>query len=152
MAISRVKSQTGFTILETLLTAGIVGTLAAATFPSWSTAVNAHRLTAGVRTTVGCIRAARSAAISRNADVRVTVTGGQTITTEVYRVATGTWDAIGGTITLDGGTTVSSVSPAGGLVFHATGRVDNAVTVTLSNARGDARQVTIALLGGVDLS
>src|ERR1700752_3163777 len=79
MATSQIKSEKGFTILETLVTAAVAGTLAAVTFPSWSTAVNAHRLTAGLRTTVGCIRAARSAAIARNADVRVTVTGGQTL-------------------------------------------------------------------------
>jgi type II secretory pathway pseudopilin PulG len=146
------KSQAGFTILETLVTAGIAGTLAAVTFPSWSAAVNAHRLTSGLRTTVASIRAARSAAVSRNSDVRITVANGQTLTTEVYRVATNTWDAIGSTVTLDGGTTVSSVSPADGLVFHATGRVDNTVSVTVSNARGGTRQITVAVLGGVDLS
>jgi len=151
MARSRIKSQSGFTILETLLTAAVAGTLAAATFPSWSTAVNAHRLTAGVRTTVGAIRAARSAAISRNTDVRITASGAS-LTTEVYRAATNTWDTAGRAVTLGGGTTVSAVSPSDGLVFHSTGRVDNTVTITLKNARGDTRQLTVAVLGGVDLS
>ena len=151
MARSRVKSQKGFTILETLITAAVAGSLAAATFPSWSTAVNAHRLTAGIRTTVGALRAARSAAISRNADVRVTASGAS-LTTEVYRSATNTWDTIGRAVTLGGGTTVSAVSPSDGLTFHSTGRVDNTVTVTLRNARGDTRQLTVAVLGGVDLS
>ena len=152
MVKRQIKSQKGFTLFETLVAAGVTATLAAVTFPSLSAAVNIHRLTAGLRTTIGCIRAARSAAISRNADVRITVTGGRTLTTEVHRAATDTWDTVGRTVALDGGTTISAVSPADGLVFHATGRVDSAVNITVNNARGDNRQVTVAVLGGVDVS
>jgi len=152
MVKRQIKSQRGFTLFETLVAAGITATLAAVTFPSLSAAINTHRLTAGLRTTIGCIRAARSAAISRNTEVRITVTSGRTLTTEVHRVATDTWDAVGRTIVLDGGTTISAVSPADGLVFQATGRVDSAVNITVNNARGDSRRLTIAVLGGVDLS
>ena len=51
---------------------------------------------------------------------------------------------------LDGG--VSWVSPTGGLSFSSQGRVGNAVTVTLQNARGDTRQIVVSLLGGIEVS
>jgi len=146
------KCQRGFTLLETLVTAGIAGTLAAVTVPSLSAAVNAHRLNASLRSTVGTIRVTRSAAIARNVQGRVTVSGdGKTLTVEVNRLATG-WTAIGTPRVLEGGVSVASVSPANGLVFSTQGTVANQVTVTLQNARGDTRQLTIALLGAVEVS
>src|SRR5262249_35024842 len=130
------KAQRGFTLLETLVTAGIAGTLAAVTFPGMSSALNSHRLTAGLRSTVGSIRVARSAAVTRNVQSRVSVSGdGKTLTVQVDPSGTGTWVSIGTPLVLEGGVTVSSVSPANGLVFMPQGTVASAVTVTLSNAR-----------------
>ena len=76
---------------------------------------------------------------------------GKTLTVEVNRLATG-WTAIGTPRVLEGGVSVASVSPANGLVFSTQGTVANQVTVTLQNARGDTRQLTIALLGAVEVS
>src|ERR1043166_2135025 len=110
------NSQKGFSLLETLVVASIAGTLAAVTIPNLSGALNAHRLQGGLRTTVGVIRVARSAAISRNVQGRVTVSGdGKTLTVEVNRPGTG-WTTIGTARALDGGVSVSSVSPANGLL------------------------------------
>jgi hypothetical protein len=53
---------------------------------------------------------------------------------------------------LDGGVTVSSVAPANGLVFTPKGTVANAVTVTLQNVRGDTHNITVGLIGSVDIS
>ena len=47
--------------------------IAAIATPSLSQSVNAHRLSAGLRESIGAIRTARSAAISRNVQARVTV-------------------------------------------------------------------------------
>jgi prepilin-type N-terminal cleavage/methylation domain-containing protein len=144
--------QRGFSLLETLVVASIAGTLAAVTIPNLSGAVNAHRLQGGLRTSVGAIRVARSAAISRNIRGRVTVSDdGKTLTVEVERAGTG-WTAIGTPRMLDGGVSVASVSPANGLLFNSQGTVTNGVTVTLQNARGDTRQIAVSLLGGVEVS
>jgi type IV fimbrial biogenesis protein FimT len=150
------NSQKGFTLLETLVTAGIAGMMAAITFPSLSSSLSAHRLMAGLRSTVGCIRVARSSAISRNKYSQVVVDGSATtLTVQVSPDAT-TWTSIGTPLVLDGGVTVSSVSPANGLGFKANGSINNAsssaVTLTLQNARGDTHQITVSLLGSVDLS
>src|SRR5262249_42624704 len=147
------KDQRGFTLLETLVTAGIAGTLAAVTFPGMSSALNSHRLTAGLRGTVGAIRVARSAAGTRNVQAGVSVSGdGKTLTVQVDPSGTNTWVSIGTPLALDGGVTVSSVSPANGLVFTPRGTVANAVTVTLSNARGDTHGIAVGLIGSVDIS
>jgi len=53
---------------------------------------------------------------------------------------------------VDSGVTVSSVSPSGGLVFTSQGTVANQVTVTVQNAVGGSRQVTVSLLGAVQVS
>jgi prepilin-type N-terminal cleavage/methylation domain-containing protein len=144
--------QRGFSLLETLVTAGIAGSLAAATIPSMSTALNAHRLNAALRETVGVIRVARSSAIVRHIQGRVVVSAdGKTLTVQVNRASTG-WTTIGTARYLDGGVAVSDVSPAGGLTFSSQGAVANAVTVTLQNARGDTRQISVSLLGSVEVS
>ena len=147
------NAQRGFTLLETLVTAGIAGTLAAATFPGMSSALNSHRLTAGLRSAVGSIRVARSSAVTRNVQSRVSVSeDGKTLTVQVDPSGTNTWVSIGTPLVLDGGVTVSAVSPANGLVFTANGTVANAVTVTLSNARGDTHTISVGLIGSVDIS
>ena len=145
------KHEKGFTILETMVTATVAGMLAAVTFPSLSTAMNGHRLTAALRTTVGCLRVARSQAITRNQQSRISLgNDGATLTVEVN--TGGTWTSVGTPAVLDGGVAVSSVSPSDGLVFTGQGTVANQVTVTVQNASGGSRQITVSLLGAVEIS
>ena len=155
-SLRTIKGRAGFTLMEVLVTAGIAGSLAAVAFPSLSTAVQAHRLTAGVRSTIGYIRVARSSAVTRSKQAQVVLSAGNTtLSVQVAPVGTTSWVTIGTPLVLDGGVTVSSVSPANGIVFDQLGRVSNgssAVTVTLQNARGGTRQVTVSFLGGVDIS
>ena len=149
--IRRIKSEAGFTIFEVLVAALIIGVLAAITTPSFSQAVSAHRLTAGLRKSVGAIRVARSAAISRNVQARVTVSDdGKTLSVEANRPAVG-WTVVGVPVVLEGGVSVTNVAPANGLLFSGQGTVANSVTVTIQNARGDSRQLQVSLLGGVDI-
>jgi prepilin-type N-terminal cleavage/methylation domain-containing protein len=151
--LSKEKSQKGFTLLETLVTAGIAGTLATVAFPGMSSALNSHRLMAGLRGTVGAVRVARSSAVTRNVQSRLSVSeDGKTLTVQVDPSGTNTWVSIGTPLVLDGGVTVSSVSPSNGLVFTSQGTVSNAVTVTLRNARGDTHNIAVGLLGSVDIS
>jgi len=145
----RRKNEAGFTIFEVLVVTIIFSLLAAITAPSFSTVVSAHRLTAGLRKSINAIRVARSAAISRNVQARIVVSGdGKTLSVEADRPGVG-WSSIGTPVVLDGGVTVSAVSPANGLTFTTDGRVTNSVTVTLQNNRGDTKQISVSLLGGV---
>ena len=149
------RNQKGFTLLETLVTAGIAGTLAAATFPSMSSALNSHRLMAGLRGTAGCIRAARSAAVMRSMQGQIVVSNsGTTLTVQVAPTGTTTWTSVGTPLVLEGGVTVSSVSPSTALVFTATGKASNnsGGVVTLRTPRGDTKTIVVGMLGRVDIS
>jgi len=148
-----IKSEAGFTIFEVLVAALVVAMLAAIATPSLSQSVNAHRLSAGIRKSVGAIRTARSAAISRNVQARVTVTNdGKTLSVEANRPGVG-WTVVGVPVVLEGGVSVTTVTPTNGLLFSGQGTVvsNGTVTVTLQNAPGATRQIQVSLLGGVDL-
>jgi prepilin-type N-terminal cleavage/methylation domain-containing protein len=149
----RAGTEDGFTLLEMLVVAGLVSVMALIAMPSISAALNAHRLTAGLRESAGAIRTARSAAISRNRQARIVVSAdGRTLSVEADRPVVG-WTAIGVPVVLEDGVSVSSVTPSNGLLFTGQGRVagGTAVTVTLQNGRGDTRQITVSILGSVDI-
>jgi prepilin-type N-terminal cleavage/methylation domain-containing protein len=147
------KNEKGFTLLETLVTAGIAGTLAAVTFPNMSAAVNSHRLMAGLRGTAGCIRTARSAAVMRHVQSQIVLTNGNTTLTVQVNDPVSGWTSIGTPLVLEGGVTVSAVSPSTTLAFNNTGTATNGSggVVTLSTARGDTRTIAVGSLGRIDL-
>lgn len=148
----RLAREAGFTILEALVTAGLCALLGAIAFPSLSSAVNAHRLTAGLRETVSTIRVARSTAVNRNQQARVVLANdGNTLDVEVSPDGV-TWTSIGQPCVLADGVKVSAVSPTNGLRFASNGTLATTVTVTVRSARGDTRQVGVSVLGSVDLS
>jgi Tfp pilus assembly protein FimT len=145
------ERERGFSILDTMVTAAVASVLAAATFPSLSSGLQAHRLTASLRKTVGVIRVARSSAIARNQPSRILLSGDlRTLTVQVN--VGGTWTSIGTPAVLDSGISLSSVTPTGGLAFTAQGTVASPVTVTVLNAGGGSKQVTVSLLGAVEVS
>ncbi len=143
------ERERGFSVLDTMVTAAVASVLAAATFPSLSSALQAHRLTASLRKTAGVIRVARSSAITRNQQSRILLSeDGATLTVQVN--VGGTWTSIGTPAVLDRGVTVSSVTPTDGLAFTAQGTVASAVSVTVLNSGGGSRQVSVSLLGAVE--
>jgi Tfp pilus assembly protein FimT len=134
-----------------MVTTAVAGVLTTVAMPNLSSALQAHRLTASLRKTVGCIRVARSSAITRNQQARIDLSAdSSTLTVQVN--SGGTWTSVGTPAVLDSGVTVSSVSPSGGLVFTSQGTVANQVTVTVQNSVGGSRQVTVTLLGAVQVS
>ncbi|MBI2964190.1 MAG: GspH/FimT family pseudopilin [Deltaproteobacteria bacterium] len=149
---SNLRSQKGFTILETLVAAGVSGALLAAALPNLSTALSASRLQAGLRSTAQHVRLARATAVGKNLQSRVVVSeNGATLTTQVLR--NGTWTSSGIPLVFADGTRVSSVSPsASALTFTSQGTTSGAVTITLRTAAGDSRSLTVSLLGAVEAS
>jgi prepilin-type N-terminal cleavage/methylation domain-containing protein len=150
------KSENGFTILESLVAVSVVGILTAVALPSLSNALTAHSLAAGLRETAGIIRVARSAAITRNQQARITVGNDhQTLTIEMAPTGSSTWTTAGDAVALDGGVSVSSISPGSRVTFDSKGtlgNVTNGVTVTLRSSSGATKQILVTLLGGVDVS
>lgn len=134
------------------MTAALGALLAAIAFPSLSSAVDAHRLTAGLRETVSAIRVARSTAVNRNQQARVVLAAdGNRLDVEISPDGV-SWTSIGQPAVLADGVKVSSVSPSNGLRFATNGTLFTAVTVTVRNGRGDTRQVGVSVLGSVEVS
>ena len=65
------KSNRGFSLVDILVTLGLMGVLGAAAIPKMSSAVSRNQLWTGAETIAGQIRTARLAAISRNSKFRV---------------------------------------------------------------------------------
>jgi type II secretory pathway pseudopilin PulG len=145
------KTQKGFTILETMLAAGISGTLLLAASPNLSSALGAAQLQSASRATAQYVRVARAVAVGKNLSSRIVVDGsGSTLTTQVLR--SGTWTNTGTPLVLTNGTTVSSVAPsASALGFTSQGPTSSGtVTVTLRDSRGDTKSLVVSILGSVD--
>jgi len=145
----RLKCQKGFTILETMVAAGISGTLLLAATPNLSSALGAAQLQSATRSTAQYVRLARATAVGKNLPSRIALSqGGSTLTTQVLR--SGTWTSTGQPLVLTNGTTVSSIAPsASALAFGSQGTTTGTVTITLRTSRGDTRSLVISILGQV---
>jgi len=141
-------TQKGFTILETLVAAGVSGALLVAATPNLSSALGAAQLQSASRSTAQYVRLARAIAVGKNLSSRIVVNG-STLTTQVLRA--GTWTDTGTPLALTNGTTVSAVSPSpSALAFSTQGTTSGTVTITLRDSRGDTKNLVVSILGSVD--
>lgn len=144
------RSAKGFTVLETMLAASLTGAMLLAATPNLSTALGAAQLKSASRSTAQFVRVTRAIAVGKNLSSRITVsTNGTTLTTQVLR--SGTWTNTGTPLVLTNGTTVSNVSPSSSaLSFTSQGTTSGTVTITLSDSRGDTKNLVVSILGSVD--
>ena len=146
------RSQKGFTILEILVATSIFVALTAAAFPNMARSLRGHRLTAAARKTAGILRVARSTAITRNQQARITLSNGsQTLRVETAPTGSTTWTATGSAVTFDNGVSVSSPTTSPIVTFENTGIVSSSVTVTVSGGSA-TKNLTVGVLGNVDIS
>lgn len=146
----KLRSEKGFTILETMLAAGISGAVLLAAAPNLATALGAATLQSASRATAQQVRLARAIAVGKNLSSRIVVSGnGSTLTTQVLR--SGTWTNTGTPLVLTNGATVSNVAPsASTLSFTSQGTTSGTVTITLRDSAGDTKNLVVSILGSVD--
>lgn len=138
----------GFTLMEMLVATSVAGVLLATSIPSLGTALSAHYLQSGLRTTANYVRVVRSTAVARNLQARLVVSeDGSNLSTEIYR---GSWQAVGSPVDLDE-TTISAVSPTT-LTFTPQGNATAATTLTVRNGRGGTATIAVSILGSVEIS
>jgi type II secretory pathway pseudopilin PulG len=144
------RSENGFTILETMLAASLTGALLLAATPNLSTALGAAQLKSASRATAQYVRLSRAIAVGKNLSSRIVVsTSGTTLTTQVLR--SGTWTNTGTPLALTNGTTVSNVAPSSSaLSFTSQGTTSGTVTITLRDSSGDTKNLVVSILGAVD--
>ena len=145
----KTHSQKGFTVLETMVAAGVSGAIIAAAAPNLATMLSAASLQSELRSTAQYVRLARATAVGKNQTAQIVVNGG-TLTMQVSPDGT-TWTNTGTPLVLGSGTTVSSISPnASALSFTNQGTTSSTVTITLQTTRGDTKSLVVSILGSVD--
>ncbi|MGH7803145.1 MAG: pilus assembly FimT family protein [Candidatus Binatia bacterium] len=145
--LQRTHRQRGFTLLEVMVACAVIGIVAAFSLPSLASGIRAASLSSATRAATNHVRRVRATAVARHVRARLAVTSGNRLGIETFD---GSWTRLPTGIVLDGGVTVASVTPGGGIVFESDGTSSAAGTVRLRNSRGDERAISVAILGAVD--
>lgn len=147
------KNARGFTLIELMVTLGVLAVLVSIAAPSFNTMIQNNRMTTRANDLVTALQLARSEAIKRGTAVTVTATGGNW--NSGWTVATGGTDlrvypAAAGTITFTetgGRTTIS---------YQSNGIASNGpltMNVCDSGRTGETgRQITVLLSGRVSMA
>lgn len=135
--------QRGYTLLELMVTLGIVSILAGVAVPSFTDFVRTQRLRSVASDLTTSFQLARSEAVKRNTDITVARVGSSWV--EGWTVAAGATtlraqDAISG---------LSITGSANSFIFRSNGRIDSAVTFSLASAAdaSAAKCVRLSLSG-----
>jgi type IV fimbrial biogenesis protein FimT len=154
------EKQSGFTIMELLLTLLIVGILAGIGLPSFNNLIANNKMSSNANEIVGAFNLARSEAAKQGARINVSSVSGGTDWATGYRVwrdanANAAYDAgeeiriyeaIDSGLTLTG--TVASIN------FNAVGFASSVMTLTLCSGEAviNDRQLDVALSGRININ
>ncbi len=150
----------GFTLVELIVTMGVVGILALVAAPNMSTMMNASRVSAAASELTSSLQLARSEAIRRN--TRVTVCASSNGTSCDNSAAWARWIVHGEDRTTGVDEVIKDHSqpgniqvsgPAAGVVFRPSGLVDAPSTVTAcvpaANPPDNQRVITVMISGSI---
>jgi type IV fimbrial biogenesis protein FimT len=156
-----VNSHRGFTLVDVLVTTGVLGVLAGLAVPAYSNLMESDRRIAELNSLVASLNYARAEAVKRNATLTVcpstngTSCSGGTDWSRGWVVVDSNTAGVPlqSAPALTAGTTLSVTGSAKGLTFESTGRVMPMVgtTVTMCDARGaaHAREIEVSSTGRV---
>lgn len=152
------KNARGFTLIELMVTLGVLAVLVSIAAPSFNTMIQNNRMTTRANDLVTALNLARSEAIRRGANITVCASSDAT-------TCTGTWGqgwvileganvlrvfpALAGTITL------AETSTAASVVYQARGMVSAARTFNVCDSARSGetgRQIDVSAAGRVSVS
>ncbi len=122
-------SRDGFSVVELVITIGLISILAAIAYPSFATYTAPFRVQAAGREVYSALQDARQQAVTRGRRVRFQVVGADSYTLQWEDGAV--WRTIRGPIRLEGG--MGLTSSGGDLTFLPRGTVTPLSTVTVSD-------------------
>lgn len=135
-----IKQRSGFTLLELLVTIGILSIIAAASIPSYAAAQRRLIVNQTSAELAEVLETARTKAMASGADILVTISAASLTQKNLATGTITTWAP-------PSGITLSAAS----LTFtRLTGLATNA-TITVQNSQGNTRSVAIASNGKVSL-
>lgn len=143
------SSSRGFTIIELLVTMGIMAMLMAIAVPAFISLLPGINLNSGGRRLGIDLQLARAKAISQNTQYRIAFPALPASFYTVERFNGAAYVAESGPFNLPPGITVTSVTAA--FNFEARGTVNTASTITLANANGQATTVQVNAVGRVKI-
>jgi len=147
------NKQTGFTLIELMITLVIATILITMGVPSFSAMIKNNRITAQTNQFIAAMNFARSEAIKRSATISVTATDSADATNEWGPG----WSVMNGAEllrvfpALDQSTSFNSANGVATFNYLSSGRVSNADTLTMCDDRTaeTGRQIDIAATGRV---
>lgn len=149
MAI-RHRTQSGFTLLELLITVALAAVLGGATLLGARRALAGWRLSAAARQVVLDLKLARARAILDSANHRVRFSVPETSYQHERQSASGAYEASGPPTPLPADVAVVACTAAGsGMSFRPRGNAGAFGAVTLRNSDGDVRAVVVDIVGRI---
>jgi Tfp pilus assembly protein FimT len=146
----RRRRQAGFTIVETLVVAGLAGIVAMIGVPRIPRMVAVYD-TANTASQIALdLRLARERALTTNARARLNIGSTAYTPQRESPSGSGTYISDGAVQNLPNGITVTT-NPSTP-IFDARGLTAQAYTVTVTNAYGDTKTITVTVIGRINVS
>lgn len=150
---NRGRSETGFTMMELLIVIAIGTIMLAATLPMISSWTEKNRLLGASRKIANDLQYCRQNAISDNKYYTLEFTASKPITYDIKKSDDmATWETVYSDVSLSESSEFQSFEASGNPIFNYKGMTTGGVTITITNANGDAKTVSVTLAGKISSS
>ncbi|WP_347453514.1 GspH/FimT family pseudopilin [Acinetobacter thermotolerans] len=139
------RRQNGFTLIELMVTIGVLAIVATLAAPSFGNLMNQQNLKKSTNELIGVLQQARSKAVLERRDIKVELQSAETTTLVANTETTLNWMPYGSTILISGSDNEITYGFNGGVVGATT---DTTFTLC-SNSGGTSQTITVSKMGTI---